>query len=62
MQLPVDIGALLEEAVNVEVARATPLSVSVYVDETAPGDVAAHVRRAFDIASYTARVSLIFLY
>ena len=28
MQLPVDIGALLEEAVNVEAARATPLSVS----------------------------------
>ena len=47
MQLPVDIGALLEEAVNVEAARATPLSVSVYVDETAPGDVAAHVRQAF---------------
>ena len=61
MQLPVDIGALLEEAVNVEAARATPLSVSVYVDETAPGDVAAHVRQAFASASDTARVSLIYL-
>lgn len=61
MQLPVDIGALLEEAVSVEAARATPLSVSVYVDETAPGDVAAHVRQAFASASDTARVSLIYL-
>ena len=61
MQLPVDIGALLEEVVSVEAARATPLSVSVYVDETAPGDVAAHVRQAFASASDTARVSLIYL-
>ena len=61
MQLPVDIGAVLEEAVNVEAARAVPISVSVYVDETAPGDVAAHVRQAFASASETARVSLIYL-
>ena len=51
----------MEEAVSVEAARATPLSVSVYVDETAPGDVAAHVRQAFASASDTARVSLIYL-
>ena len=61
MQLPVDIGAVLEEAVNVEAARAVPLSVSVYVDPSAPGDVQAHVRQAFASASETARVSLIYL-
>ena len=61
MQLPVDIGAVLEEAVNVEAARAVPISVSVYVDPSAPGDVQAHVRQAFASASETARVSLIYL-
>ncbi len=61
MQLPVDIKAVLEEAVDVEAARQEPLSVSVYLDESAPADVQVHVRQAFASASETARVSLIYL-
>ncbi len=61
MQLPVDVKAVLEEAVNVEAARQEPLSVSVYIDDSAPADVQVHVRRAFASASETARVSLVYL-
>ncbi|OUO90857.1 hypothetical protein B5F40_05175 [Gordonibacter sp. An230] len=61
MQLPVDIKAVVEEAASIDEARRTPLSVSVYVDDTAPGDVQAHVRQAFASASPHARVSLMYL-
>lgn len=61
MQLPVDVKAVLEEAVNVEAARQEPLSVSLYIDDSAPADVQVHVRRAFASASQTARVSITYL-
>lgn len=61
MQLPVDIKAVIDEATNIEEARRTPLSVSVYIDDTAPGDVQAYARQAFASASTHARVSLIYL-
>ena len=37
MQLPIDISAVLKAATDTGAAAATPLSVSVYVDETARG-------------------------
>lgn len=61
MQLPVDIKAVIDEATNIDEARQTSLSVSVYIDETAPGDVQAYVRQAFASASPHARVSLMYL-
>ncbi|WP_449316407.1 hypothetical protein [Rubneribacter sp.] len=61
MQLPVDVKAVIDEAMNIDEARRTPLSVSVYIDESAPGDVQAHVRQAFASASPHARVSLTYL-
>lgn len=61
MQLPVDVKAVIDEATNIEEARNTPLSVSVYIDESAPGDVIAHVRSAFASASASARVSMTYL-
>lgn len=61
MQLPVDVKAVIEEATNIDAARNTPLSVSVYIDETAPGDVVARVRSAFASATAQARVSLTYL-
>lgn len=61
MQLPVDVKAVIDEATNIDEARRTALSVSVYLDETAPGDVQAHVRQAFASASPHARVSLMYL-
>ncbi|MEG0303282.1 MAG: hypothetical protein RSB04_03245 [Gordonibacter sp.] len=61
MQLPVDVKAVIDEATNIDDARKTPLSVSVYIDDTAPGDSVARVRSAFASASPTARVSLLYL-
>ncbi|WP_180326745.1 hypothetical protein [Raoultibacter phocaeensis] len=60
MQIPVDIKAVIDEATNIDEARATPISVSIYMDETAPGDVQAHVRQAFASASVHARVSTVY--
>ena len=53
MQLPVDIKAVIDEATNIDEARRTTLSVSVYLDDSAPGDVQAHVRQAFACLLYT---------
>ncbi len=61
MQLPVDVKAVIDEATNIDEARTTPLSVSVYIDESAPGDVVARVRGAFASASPHARVSMTYL-
>ncbi len=61
MQMPVDIKAALEEVVDVEAARQKPISVSVYIDESAPGDLQAYVRQQFASASETARVSIMYL-
>ena len=36
MQLPIDVKALIDEATNIDEARNTPLSVSVYIDEGRP--------------------------
>lgn len=58
MQVPIDIKAVLKAAADIDSAAATPLSVSVYIDEMAPGDVAAHVRAAFATTSVQARVTL----
>lgn len=61
MQLPIDIGAVLDEATNVDAARHTSISVSIYIDDSAAGDVQAHVRQAFASASATTRVSIMYL-
>ena len=61
MQLPVDVKAVFDEATNIDQARKTPLSVSVYIDESAPGDCIARVRGAFASVSPTARVSMMYL-
>lgn len=61
MKLPVDVKAVIDEATNIDEARQTQLSVSVYIDDTAPGDVQALVRQAFASASPHARVSLLYL-
>ena len=49
MNLPLDIPALLKAATDIDEARNTPLAVSVYIDETAPGDVVGHVRSALSL-------------
>ncbi len=61
MNLPIDIPALLSAATDIDAARNTPLAVSVYLDETAPGDVVGHVRSAFASAGARTRVTLGYL-
>lgn len=61
MNLPIDIPALISAATDIDSARNTPLAVSVYLDETAPGDVVGHVRSAFASAGARTRVTLGYL-
>lgn len=58
MKLPIDLMAVIEAATDIESARSTPVSVSVLIDDSAPGDVAAHVRSAFVGAGAHARVTV----
>ena len=58
MKLPIDLKAVIEAATDIESARNTPVSVSVLIDDSAPGDVAAHVRSAFVGAGAHARVTV----
>ena len=58
MKLPIDLKAVIEAATDIESARSTPVSVSVLIDDSAPGDVAAHVRSAFVGAGVHARVTV----
>ena len=61
MQLPVDVKALIDEATDIKAARDTPLSVSVYIDDTAPADLVAHVRGAFASTASTVRMTISYL-
>lgn len=61
MQLPVDVKALIDEATNIKSAQETQLSVSVYVDDTAPASLVAHVRSAFASTMPTVRMTLSYL-
>ena len=61
MQLPIDVKALIDEATNIDEARNTPLSVSVYIDEGAPADLAAHVRNAFASSLPNVRMTVSYL-
>lgn len=58
MKLPIDLKAVIEAATDIESARSTPVSVSVLIDDSAPGDVAAHVRSVFVGAGAHARVTV----
>lgn len=60
MKLPIDVKAVLDEALSIDEARSTPVSVAVFIDESAPGDIQAHVRQAFASASPIARVSMVY--
>ena len=57
-KIPLDISALLKAAADIEAAASTPVSVGVYVDELALGELAASVRSAFASASAQVRVTV----
>lgn len=58
MKLPVDIKAIVDEATNIDEALATPIALSVYIDEDAPADLVAHVRGCFASTAATVRMTL----
>lgn len=58
MKLPVDVSAVLKEATQIDESRKVPLVVSLFIDESAPGDLQAFVRQEFASAAANARVSI----
>ncbi len=58
MNIPIDLKAVFQEAMDVDAARSVPLIVSVLLDETAPADLVAFVRSSFASASPQARISI----
>ena len=58
MDIPIDVKAVIDAACDIESARSIPLSVSVFIDDTAPADLVAHVRSVFASASANARVTI----
>ncbi|MBR5259112.1 MAG: hypothetical protein IKV48_01320 [Eggerthellaceae bacterium] len=56
--IPIDIPAILKEVADIEGAVNTPISVSLYIDSTALGEVAAFVRTAFSSEGANVRVSV----
>ncbi|MGI6045890.1 MAG: YcjF family protein [Eggerthellaceae bacterium] len=61
MQIPVNIKAVIDEATKINEALETPIAVSVYIDDTAPNDIIAHVRSAFASASARVRMTISYL-
>lgn len=61
MQLPVDIKALVDEVTDIKNAQETQLSLSVFVDESAPAALVAHVRSIFASTAVTVRMRLSYL-
>lgn len=61
MELPIDLKALIDEVTDIKTALETPLSISVYVDETAPAALVAHVRATFASTAETVRMQLSYL-
>ena len=61
MQLPIDFKALIDEATDIKAARSTEVSVSIYIDNAAPGDLVAFVRSAFTSESPMVRLTVSYL-
>lgn len=61
MQIPANLTALIDEMTNIKAAHEITLSVSVYVDDTAPADLVAHVRGSFASMAPNVRMTLSYL-
>lgn len=57
MQLPLDVKALFDEATNIDAAARTPVSVTIYTDDTCPIDALTLVSQAFSTSAPHARVA-----
>lgn len=58
MQLPIDVKAVMDESTNIDAARQVRLSLTVYVDRSAPAPLADCVTQAFSRQSENAQVSV----
>lgn len=58
MQLPVNVSEVLKIATDMKEVASTPISVSIYIDDTAPGALVGHVRSAFSSAAEHTRVTI----
>lgn len=58
MALPVDIPELLRITTDLKEVASTPISVSIYIDETACGALVGHVRAALASSSANAKVTI----
>ncbi len=61
MQLPVIMMELIDAVTDIDSARGTDLSVSVYIDSKAPSEVVAHVRGLFASTMSKVRLTLSYL-
>lgn len=61
MQLPVDFKALYTEAMDIQIALETEISVSMYIDDTASADVVGFVRNAFASSLPNVRMTITYL-
>lgn len=61
MGLPVDFGEVFRIANDMKAVAEVPLAVSIIIDDTADGQLAAHVRSAFASTSAHTRVTVTYL-
>jgi len=57
MQLPINLNAVIDEATNINEARSTPISVSIFIDESAPADLQVLIQQSFSSSSLHAKVN-----
>ena len=60
-KLPVDVSKVLKEGKNVIDAQTQNLSVVIYIDNSSPADVQAHVRNAFATPAENVRLSILYM-
>lgn len=61
MQLPVNVSEVLKIATDMKEAENTPVSVSIFIDDTAPGDLVGFVRSMFASSGAHTRVTISYL-
>lgn len=61
MQMPINPSSVLEAVTNASQAATMPISASVWIDESAPSELIAHVRAVFASGSYNAKVTIAYL-
>lgn len=61
MNMPVDISEVFKIATDMKEVASTPITVSIHIDDSAPGALVGHVRSAFASAGEHTRVTIEYL-